>query len=142
MSKITSIEFVGYEDSIDIELDGDRLFYANGLVSHNSGAASSDPEMTDVSEAWGLPATADFFLIVIQSAELEELGQYLVKQEKSRYDDKGKHRKFTIGVDKSRMKLYDLDSQPFLAGNQYDADIPVFDNTEAGERLGFEEFRR
>jgi replicative DNA helicase len=110
--------------------------------TNREGAKSSDADITDVSEAWGLPATADFFLIVIQPDELAELGQYLVKQEKSRYDDKGKHRKFTIGVDKSRMKLHDLDVQPYLAGNTYEQDIPVFDNTESGERLGFEGFRK
>ena len=109
--------------------------------TNRAGFGSSDPDITDVAEAWGLPHTADWFIIVIQPDDLAEMGQYLVKQEKSRYDDKNKMRKFIIGVDKTKMKLYDIDKQPNLSGGQYENEIPVFDNGAIAEADDFSSFR-
>lgn len=74
------------------------------------GFASSDIEMTDTSESFGLPATADFLFALIETEDLEKLGQYMVKQLKSRYGDKSNTKRFVIGVDKAKMRLFDLDA--------------------------------
>jgi replicative DNA helicase len=109
--------------------------------TNREGFKSSDADITDVSEAWGLPATADWFLIIIQPDDLVELGQYLCKQEKSRYSNKDYMRKFMLGVDKDKQKLFDLDRQPNLSGGQYEADIPAFDQGAIAEAEGFSQFR-
>lgn len=74
-----------------------------------SGFNSSDPGMEDVSESFGLPATADMMFALISSDELEELNQIMVKQLKNRYSDLTHYKRFTIGVDRSKMKLYDTE---------------------------------
>lgn len=74
-----------------------------------SGFNSSDPGMEDVSESFGLPATADMMFALISSDELEELNQIMVKQLKNRYSDLTHYKRFTIGVNRSKMKLYDTE---------------------------------
>lgn len=95
-----------------------------------SGSTSSDVELTDTSESFGLPATADFMFAIINSEELESLSQLMVKQLKNRYTDPAKHRRFVIGVDRSKMRLYDVDES---AQDLVD-DKPVMDKSEFGER--------
>ena len=73
------------------------------------GYGSSDPDMTDTSESFGLPATADLFLALIVNEQLEQLKQVMVKQLKNRYNDPSQNKRFIIGIDKSRMKLYDVE---------------------------------
>lgn len=104
--KIFKIEELGIQEAIDIEVSGNHLFYANDILTHNS---NSDVELTDTSESFGLPATADFMFALISTEDLEKLGQLMVKQLKNRYDDIGKHKRFVIGLDRSKMRLYDLD---------------------------------
>ena len=74
-----------------------------------SGFTSSDPGLEDTSESFGLPATADLMFALISSEELEELGQMMVKQLKNRYNDPTFHKRFTIGVDRAKMKLFDVE---------------------------------
>lgn len=74
-----------------------------------SGYANSDVELTDTSESFGLPATADFMFALISTEELEKLGQLLVKQLKNRYADPNSHKRFVVGVDRAKMRLFDLD---------------------------------
>lgn len=74
-----------------------------------SGYGNSDVELTDTSESFGLPATADFMFALITNEDLEKLGQILVKQLKNRYGDPNHHKRFVVGVDKSKMRLFDLD---------------------------------
>jgi replicative DNA helicase len=74
-----------------------------------SGYANSDVELTDTSESFGLPATADFMFAIISTEELEKLGQLMIKQLKNRYNDPSQNRRFVIGVDRAKMRLYDLD---------------------------------
>ena len=76
-----------------------------------SGFVSSDIGLEDTSESFGLPATADFMFALISSEELERAGQMLVKQLKNRYNDPTVNRKFIIGVDRARMKLFDIEQQ-------------------------------
>jgi len=73
------------------------------------GYVSSDVGLEDTSESFGLPATADFMFALISSEELEEKNQIMVKQLKNRYNDPTVNRKFIIGVDRSKMRLYDVE---------------------------------
>ena len=76
-----------------------------------SGYGSSDVELTDTSESFGLPATADLMFALIKTEELEEQGQIMVKQLKNRYNDTGFHRKFVVGIDRAKMRLFDVEQQ-------------------------------
>jgi len=77
LKKILKIEELDEREMVDIEVSGNHLFYANDILTHNS---SSDVEITDTSESFGLPATADFLVALISTEELEGLGQIMVKQ--------------------------------------------------------------
>jgi len=74
-----------------------------------SGFGNSDVGLEDTSESFGLPATADLMFALISNEELEEANQIMVKQLKNRYNDPVKHKRFVIGIDRSRMKLYDVE---------------------------------
>ena len=74
-----------------------------------SGYGSSDVDITDTSESFGLPATADLMLALISTDELEELGQIMVKQLKNRYNDPTIHKRFIVGIDRAKMRLYDCE---------------------------------
>ena len=76
-----------------------------------SGFNSSDVELTDTSESFGLPATADLMFALISTEELEKLGQLIVKQLKNRYNDPTTNKRFIIGVDRAKMRLFDVDSK-------------------------------
>jgi hypothetical protein len=94
-----------------------------------SGYSNSDVGLEDTSESFGLPATADFmFALIKQSDEMADLNQIMVKQLKNRYGDIGFNSKFVIGVDRSKMRLYDVEpeAQNDLLGG------PVMDNTKFG----------
>jgi len=74
-----------------------------------SGYSNSDVSLTDTSESFGLPATADLMFALISSEELEQMGQIMVKQLKNRYNDPTMYRKFVVGVDRAKMRLYDVE---------------------------------
>src|SRR6056300_1466037 len=99
--------------SIAEELRGLAVEYAVPIVSATqttrSGFTSTDPGLEDTSESFGLPATVDLMFALISTEELENLGQIMVKQLKNRYNDPGLHKRFVIGVDRSKMKLYDVE---------------------------------
>ena len=76
-----------------------------------SGYGSSDVDLTDTSESFGLPATADLMFALISTEELEEVGQIMVKQLKNRYHDPTLNKRFVIGVDRAKMKLYDCEQR-------------------------------
>ena len=73
-----------------------------------SGYGNSEVELTDTSESFGLPATADLMFALISTEELEGEGKLLVKQLKNRYNDLTSNRKFVVGIDRSKMKLFDV----------------------------------
>ena len=102
------------------------------------GYNNSDVELTDTSESFGLPATADLMFALISTEEIEKLGQIMVKQLKNRYSDPTRNKRFMIGVDRARMKLYDIeDPQAGLVDSGADDDdTPVFDNSAFGKRTG------
>ena len=74
------------------------------------GYGSSDPDLTDTSESFGLPATADFFVALVVTEQLEQLNQIMVKQLKNRYADPARYKRDVIGVDKTKMRLYDVEA--------------------------------
>ena len=74
-----------------------------------SGYSSSDVDLTDTSESFGLPATADLMFALISTEELEEVNQVMVKQLKNRYNDPTMNKRFVLGIDRAKMKLYDVD---------------------------------
>lgn len=104
-----------------------------------SGYTNTDLGLEDTSESFGLPATADFMFALITSEELESTGQIMVKQLKNRYNDPGVHRKFVVGVDRSKMKLYNVEQS---AQESIIDDKPVFDNTPTGSRVKSEKFNK
>jgi len=106
LKKILKIEELDEREMVDIEVSGNHLFYANDILTHNS---SSDVELTDTSESFGLPATADLMFALISTEELEELGQILVKQLKNRYNDPTMYKRFVVGIDRAKMRLYDVE---------------------------------
>ena len=87
-----------------------------------SGFSNTDVELTDTSESFGLPATADFMAALISTEELEELGQIMIKQLKNRYNDPTYKKRFLVGIDRSRMKLYDVEESAQTLSN--DAPTP------------------
>jgi len=95
------------------ELRGLAVKYNVPLVSATqttrSGFGSSDVSLTDTSESFGLPATADLMFALISNDELEQMGQIMVKQLKNRYNDYTVHRKFVVGIDRSKMRMYDVE---------------------------------
>ena len=96
-----------------------------------TGFSSSDVGLEDTSESFGLPATADFMFALISSDELKQLGQIMVKQLKNRYGDPELHKRFVIGVDYSKMKLYNTEDS---AQTDLMDDTPIFDKSNTGQR--------
>jgi replicative DNA helicase len=103
--------------------------------TNRSGFADSDVSLENTSESFGLPATADFMCALITSEELESLGQIMVKQLKNRYGDPSSNRRFVVGIDRSRMRLYDAEQS---AQDDIMDDGPVFDKGKFMERDNFE----
>jgi len=101
-----------------------------------SGYGSSDPGLEDTSESFGLPATADLMFALISNEELDQSGQIMVKQLKNRYNDPGKHKRFVLGIDRSKMRLYDVGE---AHQDVIDDGIPVFDKTPSGDK--FKDFK-
>jgi len=108
-----SINTYSYVKAIAEELRGLAVEFNVPIVSATqttrSGYSNTDLGLEDTSESFGLPATADLMFALISTEELEELGQLMVKQLKNRYNDPTKYRRFVIGIDRSRMKLYDVE---------------------------------
>jgi len=113
---------------IDIEVSGNHLFFANDILTHNS---NTDVGMEDTSESFGLPATADLMIALVSTEDLEKLGQIMVKQLKNRYNDPTTYKRFVIGVDRSRMKLYDVEQ----SAQTLVQDTPLFDQSDSGRRM-------
>tara|TARA_A100001035_G_scaffold245116_1_gene213207 strand:- start:2041 stop:3423 length:1383 start_codon:yes stop_codon:yes gene_type:complete len=100
------------------------------------GYNNSDVDLTDTSESFGLPATADLMFALISTEELEQQGHIMVKQLKNRYSDPTRNKRFMIGVDRAKMRLYDLDeeAQQDIHDSGQEDNGPVFDNSSFGSR--------
>ena len=96
-----------------------------------SGYSNSDVGLEDTSESFGLPATADLMFALISTEELDQQGQFMVKQLKNRYNDPTIHKRFVIGVDRSKMRLFDVEETEQTLTD----DTPVFDKTDTGKRF-------
>ena len=104
-----------------------------------SGYTSTDPGMEDTSESFGLPATADFFVALVVTEQLSQLNQIMVKQLKNRYNDPGLNKRFVIGVDKARMKLYDVEASAQTlsdSGQEEEVPKPVFNKPNTNKFKG------
>ena len=134
-----SINSYTYIKAIAEELRGLAVEFNVPIVSATqttrSGYSSSDPGLEDTSESFGLPATADLMFALISSEELEALGQIMVKQLKNRYNDPNYKKRFVLGIDRSRMRLYDVEN----AEEGVVDDSPAFDKSKTNER--FKDFK-
>lgn len=94
--------------------------------TNRNGYGNTDVDLTDTSESFGLPMTADLMFALISSEELDQLGQIMVKQLKNRYNDPNYYMRFVIGVKKTNMRLYDLEesAQDDITGGGSDDDTP------------------
>jgi replicative DNA helicase len=130
--------------SIAEELRGLAVEFNVPIVSATqttrSGFGSSDVELTDTSESFGLPATADLMFALISTEELEGLGQILVKQLKNRYNDPTIHKRFVVGIDRAKMRLYDCEqsAQQDILDNTKEEE---YDNDERKPKKSFEGFK-
>ena len=109
----SNVNSYSYIKSIAEELRGlaveSNVPIVSATQTTRSGYSSSDVDLTDTSESFGLPATADFMFALISTDELEELGQIMVKQLKNRYNDPTINKRFIVGVDRAKMRLYDCE---------------------------------
>ena len=100
-----------------------------------SGFTSTDIGLEDTSESFGLPATADFMFAITSSEELDKVNQVAIKQLKNRYGDPNTNRRFVVGIDRSKMKLSDVENSPNELTDSNQDDVPVFDKSSFGSRL-------
>ena len=112
-SKLGNVNSYSYIKAIAEELRGLAVETNVPIVSATqttrSGYGSSDVDLTDTSESFGLPATADLMFALISTEELEEINQIMVKQLKNRYNDPTVNKRFVVGIDRAKMKLYDVE---------------------------------
>jgi replicative DNA helicase len=141
----SSINSYSYIKSIAEELRGLAVEFNVPIVSATqttrSGYGNSDVELTDTSESFGLPATADLMFALISTEELEGLGQILVKQLKNRYNDPTIFKRFVIGIDRAKMRLYDCEQSAqkdiLDSGNEDEYN----DNEDKKPKKSFEGFK-
>lgn len=103
---------------------------------NRTGFTNSDPGLEDTSESFALPATVDFMCALISTEEMEQLGQIMIKQLKNRYGDPTQNRRFVVGVDRAKMRLYNVEQS---AQSDIVDDRPVMDKSEFAERFDEEE---
>lgn len=136
-----------YVKAIAEELRGLAVEFGVPIVSATQttrgGFTSSDPGLEDTSESFGLPATADLMFALISSEELEEMGQIMVKQLKNRYNDPTYFKRFTLGIDRAKMRLYDVDQsgQDGITDSGQDKPLNTFGNREKPQKKSFDGFK-
>lgn len=136
-----------YVKAIAEELRGLAVEFGVPIVSATqttrSGFSSSDPGLEDTSESFGLPATADLMFALISSEELEELGQIMVKQLKNRYNDPTLYKRFTLGVDRAKMRLYDVEqsAQNDIVDAGQNKPLNTFGDRERTQKKSFDGFK-
>jgi len=138
----SSINSYTYIKAIAEELRGLAVEHKVPVVSATqttrSGYTNSDVGLEDTSESFGLPATADLMFALISTEELADLNQIMVKQLKNRYSDPTTNKRFVIGVDRAKMKLYDAEESAqtnISDSGQIEDDKPVFDKSGFGKRM-------
>ena len=135
----SNINSYTYVKSIAEELRGLAVEHEVPLVSatqtNRAGFDNSDIDLTNTSESIGLPATADFMFALISTEELEALGQIMVKQLKNRYNDPTQNKRFVVGIDRSKMKLYDVEASAQTDIVDSGQDRPVMDTKNKFKQL-------
>ena len=139
----TNVNSYMYIKSVAEELRGlaveTNLPIMSATQTTRSGFVSTDIGLEDTSESFGLPATADFMFALISTEELDALNQIAVKQLKNRYNDPTMNKRFVIGIDRAKMRLFDVapDQQNISDANQVEDSFaePVFDRTGFGEDM-------
>ena len=125
-----------YVKSIAEEMRGLAVEFDVPIMSatqtNRTGFVSTDIGLEDTSESFGLPATADFMFAVMSTEELQELDQIMIKQLKNRYNDPTYNRRFVLGIDRAKMRLYDCEQS---AQDELIDTGPVMDNSETGARM-------
>lgn len=138
-----AINSYSYIKSIAEELRGLAVEFDVPVVSATQttrgGYNNDDVGLEDTSESFGLPATADFMFALISNDELKGNNQIMVKQLKNRYNDPGLHQRFVVGVDRSKMRLFDVDQNDSPLNKEED-NGPAFDNSKSGGRIASEKF--
>lgn len=138
-----AINSYSYIKSIAEELRGLAVEFDVPVMSATqttrSGFGNDDVGLEDTSESFGLPATADFMFALISNDELKGQNQIMVKQLKNRYNDLGQHQRFVVGIDRTKMRLYDVDQENSPLNKEED-NGPAFDNSNAGKRINAEKF--
>ena len=138
-----NVNSYSYVKAIAEELRGLAVECSLPIVSATqttrSGFASSDPNLTDTSESFGLPATADLMFALISTEELENLNQIMVKQLKNRYNDPTMNKRFVVGIDRAKMRLYDCEQ---AAQNDIvdDTDVVEYNKSEES-KAKFNDFK-
>jgi replicative DNA helicase len=131
----SNINSYTYIKAIAEELRGLAVEFNVPVVSATqttrSGYGNSDVELTDTSESFGLPATADLMFALVSTEELEDRGQLMIKQLKNRYNDPTMHRRFVVGIDRAKMRLFDVDSSEQTLQD----DKPVFSKSSFGQGI-------
>ena len=140
-----NVNSYSYIKSIAEELRGlaveNSLPIVSATQTTRSGFSSSDPGLEDTSESFGLPATADFMFALVSNEELEALGQILVKQLKNRYGDPNDYKRFVLGIDRAKMRLYDAEPSAqadIVDAGQEDKPLNTFGNRESKFKKNFE----
>ena len=129
-SKLGNVNSYSYIKAIAEELRGLAVEACVPIVSATqttrSGYGSSDVDLTDTSESFGLPATADLMFALISTEELEEINQIMVKQLKNRYNDPTINKRFVVGIDRAKMRLYDVEqsAQNGITDANQDIELP------------------
>ncbi len=102
-----------------------------------SGSTDTDSDMTDIAESFGTAATMDFIFAIVRTEELDAMGQLMIKQLKSRYNDVNYYKRFVIGIDIAKFKLYDVDNPTadLVDTGKKDDDVPVFDKSTFGSQM-------
>ena len=126
--------------SIAEELRGlaveNKLPIVSATQTTRAGYSSTDVGLEDTSESFGLPATADLMFAIISTEQMEEVGQILVKQLKNRYNDPTSNRKFVVGIDRAKMRLFDVSQaaqDELVDTGQTKDDTPSFDIATGGK---------
>ena len=140
----STVNSYSYIKSIAEELRGLAVEAEVPIVSATqttrSGYGSSDVDLTDTSESFGLPATADLMFALISTEELEQLGQIMVKQLKNRYNDPTVNKRFVVGIDRAKMRLYDCEQSAqedvLDNGGEYEFDDDSDKKQERREKFG------
>jgi archaellum biogenesis ATPase FlaH len=140
-----SVNSYTYIKSIAEEIRGLAVEHQVPIVTATqttrSGFSNSDVDLTDTSESFGLPATADFMFALINTEDLEALGQIMVKQLKNRYNDPTTNKRFVIGIDRAKMKLFDVEQSAQVDISDSGQDKPVFDKSNSATRDKFKRLK-